>query len=450
VTRLAVWWSTLRESYWFVPTMLLVGAIGLAVATIETDRTFGVGWLPTAALVYGGGAEGARSLLSTVASSMITVAGVVFSITIVALTLASNQFGPRLLRNYMSDLGNQITLGTFVATFLYCLIVARTVRSGDGAFVPQISVTVAILLAIASLAVLIFYIHHISQMIQPANVIAAVGAELDRVIDDVYPPPGDDTADEPPDDVSAPADAVVVPAPERGYVQAIDCPALVRAAARHDVAIEVLPAIGEYVLAGQALARVWPARRAGDDVARAVRSACVLGQRQTRAQDVGFAVEQLVQIAVRALSPAMNDPFTAMASIDRLGAGLLHVARRPPPPRARRDERGRVRVLARTATFVDLADRAFTALRPAGRESVLVARHLLATIGQIAGGVRRPAERRALHAHADRIACDASRAIDDADDCRSVQRAHDEAVAALRAASAAGADARPGPVAEWG
>ena len=168
------------SSFWFVPTTMTVVAAGSAIGMIEVDRTWlgpgvRIGWL------YSGGAEGARSLLSTVAGSVITVAGVVFSITISTLTQASSQFGPRLLRNFMRDTSNQIVLGTFVATFLYCLLVLRTIHGkiDDGAsFVPQLSVTVAVGLAVASIAVLIYFIHHVSLSLQAPNVIAAARGDL--------------------------------------------------------------------------------------------------------------------------------------------------------------------------------------------------------------------------------------------------------------------------------
>jgi uncharacterized membrane protein len=160
-------WDNIRSSFWFVPALMAVGAVMLAIATVAADRTSTNTWLRAASWVYSGSAEGASVVLGTIAGSMITIAGVVFSMTLVALSLASSQLGPRLLRNFMRDKTNQMVLGTFVATFVYCLLVLRTIRRVDeGAFVPHVSVTIGVLFALASLAVLIHFIHHVSLSIQ--------------------------------------------------------------------------------------------------------------------------------------------------------------------------------------------------------------------------------------------------------------------------------------------
>jgi uncharacterized membrane protein len=171
-TKLSKLWEALHSSYWFVPTLMVVIAIALAFAMLSLDRAGKSGPIESLGWIYTGGPDGARTMLSAIASSMITVAGTAFSITLVALTLASSQFGPRLLRNFMQDTGNQIVLGTFIATFIYCLLVLRTVRGDDyNVFVPQLSVTVGIVLAIASIGVLIYFIHHASTTIQASHVI---------------------------------------------------------------------------------------------------------------------------------------------------------------------------------------------------------------------------------------------------------------------------------------
>jgi uncharacterized membrane protein len=187
-TKLVNILDDVRSSFWFVPALMVAAAIFLAWITVSLDEVFdsskteGLGW------IYTGGAEGARLLLSTIAGSMITVASVTFSITIVALTLTSSQFGPRLLRNFMWDGGNQLTLGTFIATFVYCLLVLRTIRgNGETSFVPHVSVTVALVLALAGLGVLIYFIHHVALGIQANSVVASVSAELDEAIIRLFP-----------------------------------------------------------------------------------------------------------------------------------------------------------------------------------------------------------------------------------------------------------------------
>ena len=188
VTRLRAFWESIRATYWAVPSLMAVAAVGLSVAMIRVDEVLTPKFIGTLSWVYTGGPEGARAVLSTIAGSMITVAGVTFSITIVALTLASQQFGPRLLRSFLRDLGNQIVLGTFVSTFIYCLLVLRTVRGNDDAqFVPHLAVTLGVLLAMLSLGVLIFFIHHVSMSIQASQIIANVAQDLEGAVVRLFP-----------------------------------------------------------------------------------------------------------------------------------------------------------------------------------------------------------------------------------------------------------------------
>jgi len=188
LTRLRHIAQILRESLWFVPSLLTALAIGLALGCLEIDSALD-GFDPGArAWLYAGGAEGARGVLSAIASSMITVAGVVFSVTIVALTLASQQYGPRLLRGFLRDRGNQFVIGNFVAVFVYCLLVLRAVhaRNGDTQFVPNLSVSVAVALATLSAAVLIYFIHHSAVSLQPSNILASLSHELSGAIDRLF------------------------------------------------------------------------------------------------------------------------------------------------------------------------------------------------------------------------------------------------------------------------
>jgi uncharacterized membrane protein len=186
--RLLSLWERVRSSYWFVPSLMLLASIGLAFLMLVIDDHVDSERLRETAWFHRHETSGARELLSTIAGSMITVAGVTFSITIVALTLASSQYGPRLMRSFMRDPGNQIVLGTFIATFMYCLLVLRTIRDAeDDRFIPYLAITVAILLAVLSLGVLIYFIHHTAASIQVANLVARVGESLEKGIDKLYP-----------------------------------------------------------------------------------------------------------------------------------------------------------------------------------------------------------------------------------------------------------------------
>lgn len=436
-TRLASLWERLRTSFWFVPALMTAGAAVLAVGMVWVDHTLDERWLGEAEWIYTGSAEGARSLLSTLASAMITVSGVVFSIMIVALTLASSQLGPRLLRNFMRDLGNQVTLGTFIATFVYCLLVVRTVRGSDGGeFVPHVAVSVAIVLALASLGVLIFFIHHAAASIQASNVITAVGGELEQAIDRLFPQQmGVGSGDVGIDDVPAadhpPPDAAPLLAERTGYVQVIDEQRLMALAAERDVVVHLLRRPGHFVAPHLPVAAIRPAARADGALAAAVRDTIVVGSQRTLAQDVEFAIDQLVEVAVRALSPGVNDPFTAIQCVERLGAALARLADGRIPSAHRRDETGRLRVIVYPWSFDALLDAAFNQIRQHARTSVAVSIALLEAITSIAAVVRRPADRAALLAHAEMIERQASVAAPEPRDRADLRRRGEAAIAAL-------------------
>ncbi len=402
-------WDALRGSFWFVPLMMVGGAILLSLATLAVDKAAAERGLElTLAWSFTRGPEGSRAVLGTVAGSMITIASVCFSITIVALQQAASQFGPRLLHNFMRDRGNQVVLGTFIAGFTYCLLILRTVNgTEEHRFVPHLSVTVGLLLALAGVAVLIYFIHHAAASIQAENVIAAVGHDLHDAIDRLYPAELGRGANGPRPGPALPADfeatAVAVPAGASDYLQAVDADRLLRLAVEHDLVVRVDCRPGQFVIRGNTLARAWPVARCPDDVAAKLRGVFILGPRRTLLQDVEFAVDQLVEIALRALSPGINDPFTALACVDRLGAALVEIAGRPVPSPVRRDEGGRVRVVTSAVTLTGFADAALHQVRQAARTNTAVTLRLLEVLAAVAPRVTDGELRRALLAHAGHV-----------------------------------------------
>jgi len=350
-----------------------------------------------------GRAEGARSLLSTLAGSVITVTGVAFSITIVSLQLASTQFGPRMLRNFMRDISNQLVLAVLVATFVYCLLV-RTVRGADGPsadqFVPSISITVGLLLAVCSIGALVYFIHHMSAAIQADNVVAAVAADLNRAIDALFPARLGGETPTPPSEARAPApgeaEGVVVAASASGYLQAIDADRLLPLLAERDRAGRIEHRPGRFVIEGDGLMVVWPAARLDEEVIPALRKAFVLGRQRTLTQDAEFGFDQLAEIAVRALLPGINDPATATACLDRLGAALCRVARRLLPSPCRFDREGRLRIVTTSVTFPDVVHAAFDRIRQNARGSVPVLIRLVEVVAIVARQAPPDELRRAL------------------------------------------------------
>jgi uncharacterized membrane protein len=411
MTRLHASWEYLRGTYWAVPSAMAVAAVGLSVAMIQLDEAATASLLDQLSWVYTGGPEGARAVLSTIAASMITVAGVTFSITIVALTLASQQFGPRLLRNFLRDLGNQVVLGTFVSTFIYCLLVLRTVRgSDDEEFVPHLAVTVGVVLAMLSLGVLIFFIHHVATSIQASRIIANVADDLEAAIDRVFPEAiGEDSATADPGGASPDGPDSIdegareVRATTTGYVQAIDAQGLMEVARERNVVVRVRARPGAFVRKGQALLTVGPTPPHCDGDDKPFQGVFIIGSDRTT-QDVTFFVDQLVELAVRALSPGINDPGTARLCIDRLEQALCHLGGRRIPSPARRDDDGRVRVFACPPTFASILESAFAEIARNGRSSVSVTCRLLEALRSIGSCVQREADRQALRRQAAAIA----------------------------------------------
>lgn len=404
--RLVTFWEHLRANFWFVPTLMVTGAVLLAFSLVTLDGALGKEALSGWAWFYTGGPDGARSLLSAVAGSVIGVAGTTFSITIAALALASSQFGPRLLRNFVRDRGNQVVLGTFIATFTYCLVVLRTIRGLDDVeFVPHIAVTVGVLLALASIGVLIYFIHHIAVTIQVDHIVESIGSELGAAIDRLYPEEVGYGADEfasqaAAHDGEAPdwllQDARGVVARSGGYIQFIDTQKILALALKRDVIVQLPYRPGHYVVEGDDLAQVYPAARVDDDLVRALNDAVALGYQRTQQQDIEYAIDQLVEVAVRALSPGINDPFTALTCINQLGEALCRLAERELPGSRRYDQHGHLRVLTNPPTFPSLVNGALDQIRQYGSSSAAVLIRLLEMLTIVMRHTRTDAQRAAL------------------------------------------------------
>jgi uncharacterized membrane protein len=389
--RLAHVWTSLLSTYWFVPSLMAVGGVVLALSILAVDKRLESETVQGLRFVYSGGPEGSRTVLNAIATTTMNTAGVAFTVTIAALSLASGQFGPRLLDNFMRDRGNQVVLGTFLGTFLYCLLVLRTARGDDEVdrFVPQIGTTVGVLLAGASIAAFIFFIHHIAMSIQAPHVVALVAADLRGRIARAFPQTRSAPEIRRLADAGLPPgfaeDAAVLAADRDGYLQAMDEEGLIADAVRCDGIVAVERRAGHFVVRGQPLARVWPPDRLTEALRGELRKRFFVGERRTHEQDVEFAMNQLVELAVRALSPSTNDPFTAISCLDRLGAALCDVIRREAPARYRFGEGGSLRlVLCAQLHFPGLVDAAFNQIRQnaAGQPSVMIS--MLETLRTVA------------------------------------------------------------------
>jgi uncharacterized membrane protein len=369
----------LRTNLWLVPAIEVLAAIGLFAVTNAADRAAYHGSFAVPSWVISGSADAARQILTTIAAAIITVVGVVFSIVIVALTLVSTQFGPRMLRTFIRDRGTQLTLGTFVATFVYAVLNLVSIGGGPGGpYVPHIGITVTLGLTVADLAVLIYFIHHIATQIQLPEVIAGISTDLSGAIDEQV----DDGAARPGDPpvatllASMPGPGGVVHVAGSGYLQYIHRRTLLRIAAQAGAVVHLHQRPGHFLVQGSPLATVWPASAAGQ-VADGLARAHVTGPYRTLAQDVSFGIDQLVEIAIRALSAAVNDTFTAMTCIDWLSDSLCKVAGRWRPARVHRDRAGTVRVITTEPTYDRLVQRSFEKIRQSARGQPAVLIRLL-------------------------------------------------------------------------
>lgn len=378
----------LREKFWFVPASLCVGAALLAWALIQIDEAVAdreLPW-PLDVLVYTVGESGGRDLLGAIATSSLAVAGTTFSITMAVLALTSSSYGPRLVRNFMADRGNQFVLGVYVATFLYSILILRSIRAiGDPGdpdatvFVPDLAVNFAVLLAVLNVGVLIYFIHHISSSIQISSIAGRARNELHRTITRLYPEEIGDGADEVSPEQADAADArerdggllpddldstsVRVCAQSVGFVQSVRSDDLLRCAIDRDllIAVEVRP--GDHVIEEQALALVHPAESVDEEVERLIRRSVVVAGSRSPVRDIEFAVAQLIELAVRALSPGTNDPYTALNALDDLASGLSVLAARAVPSAERFDDHGVLRVHVPAVDAADLVSEVLDHMR---------------------------------------------------------------------------------------
>jgi uncharacterized membrane protein len=364
----------LRTNFWLMPSLEVLASIVLFCATLEVDRAVYHGTLSLPAWVEAGSADTAREILLAVAAAIMTVIGINFSVTIVTLTLASTQFGPRMLRNFIRDRGTQLTLGTFVATAVYCVLVLIAIGPAEhGVFVPHVSVDVVFLLVLVDLAVLIYFLHHIAIQIQLPFVIASIANDLTHYLrvrkPDIRMSTGDPQDD--PKEIAALIDRIessgaVIRNPKGGYLQAIRYDLLIRKATAANAVVYLPYRPGNFLVEDRELAAVWPPQ-AASRVARCLKRAQFTGPIRTLAQDPAFAIDQLVEIAIRALSPAVNDTYTALACVDWLGNSLCKLAKVWTPAQAYRDRSGAIRVICEQVSYENLVQRSFDKIRQASR-----------------------------------------------------------------------------------
>jgi uncharacterized membrane protein len=432
-TKLINWWESLKTSFWFIPTLMVLAAIVLSICIISLDRYLITDYLSFFGFLALVSPEGARSILSTLAASMMTVTGVTFSITIVVLNLASSQFGPRLLRNFIRDKSIQYVLGTFVASFIYCLLVLRSIQVvGTDIFVPNLSVTFAVGLALLDVGVLIYFIHHIATSIQADVVVAGVSEELERNVRRIFITELEDQPDEITDKISklqeenkAHYHNHTLTADRKGYLQAIDFDGLLQMAKDNDYLVRLHVRPGQFVMVDSTLAVVSSEKKFDTNLTKGITNAFIVGSNPTPEQDIEYSIHQLVEVAIRALSPGINDPFTAIACVDQLGSALCHLAKRKFPSSSYFDDQGRLRLKIKPFTYSGLMNSSFDQIRQYGRPSIAVTIRLLETLLLIAEQTLQSEQRRAIHRQADMIIRATQETVFEPNDREDVQKRYE-------------------------
>ncbi|MDP2356190.1 MAG: DUF2254 domain-containing protein [Beijerinckiaceae bacterium] len=373
----------IRAQLWLLPALMAVGAallayVALSYGGVVRDLAGDSAWW-----LYSGDASTARNLLAAFLSGLITMTSLVVSVTIVILTTAASQLGPRLIAYFMGDRQIQFVLGLFLGTTLYVVIVMRTLNDelGDEG-IPHAAVTVASLMTIACVFALLFYVHKIARSVIADNLVEQVCESLLTDIRDIL---DEEAGDDDPEPVSmGDRQCSSISLGRAGYIQLIDYEQLVKLASKHDVIIRLNVRAGHFVLANGTHVEVWDGAEGGETLADEIRKTAVIGSTRTSAQDLEHGLRQLVEIGLRSLSPGINDPFTAATVIDRIGSTLENIFERRLPPHFLADEAGEVRVIADRSDLTGLIGAAFNQIRQAGAGQPAIILALAETLRRLA------------------------------------------------------------------
>ncbi len=408
-------WRNLRSSFWFMPSMMVLASIALAAILIEVDTVVSERWLTQWPRIFGSGADGARGMMSTIAGSMMTVVGVTFSMVLMVLAMASSQYTSRILRNFIRSRVTQVVLGIFAGIFTYCLIVLRSIHSGNEVeFVPDLAVAFGFVLAVGGVGVLIFFIHHIASSIQASNIIASVADETIAAIDRLFP---NDLAevvqdsDQPPVYEPAVQQWQAVMANKSGYVQSVDTSTLVRLARESNTRVRMKHGVGDFVVQNTELATLALDQPVDEAMILSLQSTFTIRRHRTVDQDVAFGIRQIVDIALKALSPGVNDITTAVMCVDYLTAILARIAPREIPS-LRHYEECELRLIAKGPSFESLLAESFDQIRRNAKGNVAITLRMLSAIQTVASLTVSPRRRHALDEHLKWIAQSVDRSLE--------------------------------------
>jgi len=407
--KLIFFWKELLVTFWFLPALIICLAVFLAIGLVSFDNYIMIsqdGWVR---FFLVSSSNSARSILSTISGAMIGVAGTVFSVTLVALTLASSQFGPRLIKNFMYVKLNQVVLGSYIATYLYCLLVLNSIKDSDGyTFIPSISIVVAIIVAIANIVLLIIFIHQIAVSIQADKVISDISDLISKQVEVLFPEKmGDGLKEQSNFDEDAAISAyqknTSIKSPKGGYLQYIESGVLLKIVASNNSLFKLEHRPGSFLVKGRVIGVLYSNKDWDEESINKLLNLFVFGKTKTSQQDLEFSIHQMVEIAARALSPGVNDPYTAIACIDNLTATMCYLAVAKFPSRYRLDEEGNLRVIADVLDFEGVLDAAFNQIRQFSGGSTAVIIKLVEALTTIQHFTIQESHRKAVINHADMV-----------------------------------------------
>lgn len=425
--KLLFWWTELKSTFWFVPVFIILVGIALAIGLVYWDSYSGFEPSGSVKFFFPGSPDAAKGILTTIAAAMIGVAGTVFSITLVALTLASSQFGPGLVKNFMYDRINQTVLGTYVSLFIYCLIVLNTVKdTGELQFVPQFSVAFALMMAVANIVLLIVFIHHVANSIQADYIIGNISAKLFRNLTQLFPQEMGEEPDQnsvnPEKEKGKYAISQVLECGFDGYLQYIDSDKLMAEARTQEVFIVLVHRPGSYLVKGLELAKVYSNKSLEKEAMGRLRKHFLGGKTRTPQQDAEHAIHQMVEIAARALSPGINDPYTAISCIDNLISSIAYLTRVKFPSAYRLDKEGDLRIEADILTFEGMMDAAFNAIRQYAKDSPAVIIRLMEAMVTLSKFANTPEQKQPIKKHAEMIWNQGKKYFDEEKDLKDLEK----------------------------
>ncbi len=402
-------WNELKSTFWFVPVIIIIISVLLSVFLVWIDGFISFSQDGLSSTFFVQSSDSARVILSTISGAMIGVAGTVFSVTLVALMLASSQFGPRLIKNFMYVRLNQIVLGSYISTSVYCLLILNAIKEGENyTFIPSISILVAILAAILNIILLIIFIHQIATSIQADKVISDVSDFISKHLEILFPEKmeQDNEIDEDVDSataISSYSKSICIKAPKSGYLQYADYEALIENITENNALFELFCRPGDHLVEGMEIGLIHSNEDWDKDQLKKVLNQFVIGKTKTSQQDLEYSIKQMVEIAVRALSTGVNDPYTAITCIDNLTSTMCYLAQAKFPSKYRFDEERNIRIIADAVDFQGVLDTTFNQIRQFSGGNAAVIIRLMEAFITISGFTKKEKYKKAVIRHAEMV-----------------------------------------------